>query len=127
MNLMTLMNVFAWNVLMDGEEGGWHISKFFENSQSTVKSVGGMFIILLGIVMIVVAGYNIGKALIMHGKTQTNWFITILLLLVGGAFAVGGYDLLAGIAQGMGSDVKDMGEEGGGINFIIPQLYRLFR
>jgi len=57
------------------------------------KSYGSGFIIFLGIVMIVVASFKIGKGLMTQGKPNAqpiNWFLCGGLILVGGAMAFGG-------------------------------------
>ena len=59
--------------------------------------------------MIIVSAWQIGTGLMSHGKKQTNWFVAIFLLILGGAFAVGGFGLLATIASGGQQTILDLG------------------
>lgn len=97
----------------------WSIGTFLTNATSTLKGWGGLFIVLLGVVMIVVAGVLIAKGLMSHGKTQTNWLIVILLFLIGGAFMVGGFSFLSDIAGGAKKSIEDIGS---GTGVILPWL-----
>lgn len=83
-----------------GTDNGWDLTTFFENVVQAVQRWGGMFIVLLGVIMIIVAVYQAAKGLISHGKTQTNWFITATLLILGGALAVGGWSWVYSLARG---------------------------
>lgn len=94
----------------------WDIGTFLQNATNTLKEWGNYFIILIGVVMVVVAVYQIAKGLISHGKTQTNWFVAAGLLLVGGALMVGGFTWVAGIAEGGKKTIDDLGST------IVPML-----
>lgn len=95
---------------------------FFKNAQLSLSTIGGAFISFMGLVMVVVAGWQIAKGLIGHGKTQTNWFITIGLLLAGGLFLAGGLTWLTGVSNNIGEAAKGLGE-GTTIASILPKLF----
>lgn len=108
------------NYLMSvGVPMDFKFSDFFNNAKTSLQTIGGAFISFLGLVMIVVAGWQIAKGLIGHGKTQTNWFICIGLLIVGGLFMVGGISWLTTLANNVGGAVQGLGE-GKPIEMILP-------
>ena len=95
------------------EESSWSILNLFTNAGKTVQTIGSALLVLLGIVMIVVAGVKIAKALMSNGQGQPpNWIMIIALLIVGGAFAVGGFSLISQIAAGGQQTIKDLGGKG---------------
>lgn len=90
----------------------WSLSKFFESAKTTVQTLGSSLLMVLGVIMIVVAGIKIGKGLMGGQNSQPpNWIMTIILLIVGGAFAVGGIGLLAKIAGGGQQTIEDLGND----------------
>jgi hypothetical protein len=96
------------------EHTGWSLNNFFANAKTTLYTLGSAFLCVLGVVMIVVAGVKIGKGLMGGQNSQPpNWVMTIVLLLVGGAFAVGGISLISDIASGGQQTIKDLGNDGG--------------
>lgn len=108
------------NLPMDGD--GFSFKGLFDNAKESLMTIGGAFIGLVGLVMIVVAIFQIAKALISPNKGQANWVMTIALLLVGGIFVVGSLSVIVNIAQDMGSAVQGLGE-GEVINQIVPFLF----
>ena len=88
---------------------GWSLTNFFANATKYAKKAGGWFIILLGVIMIIVAAWQIGSGFIAHGRKQTNWFIAIALLIVGGAFAAGGFTFVSKVASGGQATLNELG------------------
>lgn len=110
----------------------WDLGTFLQNAANTLKQWGGYLIVLIGVVMIIVGIYQIAKGFISHGKTQTNWFVAIALLILGGALMVGGWSWVAGIASGGKQTIDDLGNggtggAGGAGGTIIPMLLSYFR
>lgn len=101
----------------------WDIGSFLNNTKSTLQSWGSSLIILIGVVMVIVSVYKIASGLISHGKQQTNWAIAIILLIVGGAFMVGGWTFVNTVAQGGGTTINDLGNGTGAAQTIIPFLF----
>lgn len=102
----------------------WDLGTFLQNSSTTLQTWGGYFFALVGVIMIIVGIYQIAKGFISHGKTQTNWFIAIALLVIGGALLVGGWSWVAGIAKGGKKTIDDLGNGTG--DTIIPMLRSFF-
>lgn len=91
----------------------WDLGSFLQNATNTIKTWGGYLIALIGVIMIIVAVYQIAKGLISHGKQgqPTNWFVVIGLLIVGGALSISGFTWISGIAQGGKKTIEDLGKE----------------
>ncbi len=79
--------------------GSINLGKFFDNSKSAIKSWGGSFIGLIGAFMLVAAAVLICKAFIQHGRGQTNWLMLLGMIIVGGCFFVGGFDIMDSLAN----------------------------
>lgn len=105
---MNLMNFIALTGNGNGNDN-WALGNFLENATNTLKSWGDYFIILIGVIMIVVAAYQIGSGLMSHGKKQTNWFVAGALLLLGGAFMVGGFGWVSDIAKSGKTTIDELG------------------
>lgn len=87
----------------------WSISDLLKNTQSAVQTWGGLLITLLGCVLIIVGVVKIVMGLISHGKKPTNWAVIIIMIIVGGALAFGGWSLASSVAQGAGDTINDLG------------------
>lgn len=93
--------------------GAWDINALLNGLNSTLRQWGGLFVVIVGLVMVIVAVIKIAKGLISHGKSQTNWVINIVLFFVGGALCFGGgWDLIQGISQGGDATLQQIGEAG---------------
>ena len=105
------------NIVLEG--GGWDVGTFLSNDTKTLGTWGSAFVGLIGIAMLIAAVWQIAKGLMSHGRTQTNWAVAILLLIVGGAFAFGGgWGLVTDIARGGERTIRDAGTGGEIINFL---------
>ena len=109
---ITLTSLIGMLMTGGGNSSNWSIANFLTNATSAIQNWGSLVIILIGVVMIIVAVYQIAKGLISHGKTQTNWAVAILLLLIGGVFMAGGFQFVANIAQGGKTTIEDLGAGG---------------
>lgn len=112
------MTPFTMTMLFAVYFATFDIGQFVQNVVDIIKEWGGWFIIGAGAIMLVVAIYMIAKGLIMHGKTQVNWFIVAVLFIVGGALLsfASGLDAFAwvqGIAEGGKQTIEDLGGAGG--------------
>ena len=94
----------------------WDLGSFLQNATETIKQWGGYIIVLIGVVMVIVAVFKIASGLISHGKTQVSWPVAIILLILGGAFMVGGFTFVSNIASGGKKTIEDLGQT------IIPML-----
>lgn len=105
--------------LMAGSgESGWSVQNFLTNTNSTLRAWGGIIVSIIGVVMVIVAIFNIGKGLMGGGRGQVNWVLNIILFLVGGALAFGGgWTLVQDVSKG-GSDTLNQLGTGGGTYII---------
>lgn len=102
------------NLLMAAGTADWTIGHFLGNMSKTAQTYVRLIILFLGVVMLGVGVYQVAKNLISHGKGQTNWIVTIALILVGGAFAVSSsWSFIKGLASAGGNTLKDMGSGSG--------------
>ena len=88
------MNTLYMLLASSAVSGSGHagIGQFLASFQKTLAHYGSIVSSIIGIAMVVVAIYQIAKGLMSGGKGQTNWVMTIALLLIGGALAlVGGW------------------------------------
>ena len=95
---MQLMPMFDLGVLL-------------ESLVAKARTYGSGFIIFLGVIMIAVAAFKVGKGLMTQGKPNAqpiNWFLCAGLLVVGGAMAFGGFSALGNISQSLGQTVDDL-------------------
>ena len=88
----------------------WDLSTFLKNATSTVTGWLQLIVILIGIIMIGIAIFKIASGLISHGKKQINWVVNIILLILGGAFAMGGFTWVRDIAKDQKDTIDDMGK-----------------
>ena len=101
--------------------GSWDLGSFLQNATNTLKTWGSYVIILIGVVMIIASVYQIAKGLMSQGKGQPpNWAVTIILLILGGAFMVGGFSFVSNIASGGKTTIDQLGNGGG---TILPYLF----
>lgn len=49
----------------------WDLGSFLKNSNQTIQQWGGSFIMLIGVVAIIVAAYQIISGLMSHGKNKS--------------------------------------------------------
>ena len=70
--------------------GDWNIVNVINNTGDLLRIVGSALMVVIGIAMIIVGIFKIAQGMISHGKTQVNWVINILLILVGALFCAGG-------------------------------------
>lgn len=98
---------------------GWSLNVFLTKLQSSIASWGSLLVMIIGTVMVIGAAYHIAKGLMSQGKGQTNWAMTFLLLLVGGAFmASGGWTLLNTMSSGFQETINTLGGSG----FVLPWI-----
>lgn len=96
-------------LLMEG--GGGTIGKFLNSVVSAMSSYGQIIVVIIGVAMVLVGIFQIAKNLISHGKGQTNWFVTIALIVVGGVFSLsGGWGLIGKFAQSSKESLGQMTE-----------------
>ena len=100
----------------------WDLNSFLENLGDAMQSWGSLIVFVIGTAMVIGAAFFIAKGLMSQGRGQTNWALTFLLLIVGGAFMASGYagwDLLVDIADGAHTTIDDLGGGSGTSGTIL--------
>lgn len=118
---MSFFNDLQYSFLAGAASSGFDIGTFLDNSGKTLGKWFGLAAIILGLVAIIYAIYQIATGLMSHGKKQVNWFVTIALLLFGGMLTVGGggFEFVKGIAGGGQKTITDLGTGG---TIVLSQL-----
>ena len=88
---------------------GWDLTSFLDNAQSQVQTWGGAFLTLIGIVGVIWAAFQIISGLMSHGKKQVSYGTNAILLLVSGALAASGLNLVMDIAKGGQKTIEELG------------------
>ena len=98
--------------------GAWDLTAFLQNATNKVQFWGGLSFGLLGVILICISGYKIFRNFATTKQQHDpKWGMVILGLIVGGAFATGGWALLSNIASGGQKTFQDLG--GGAILFNL--------
>ncbi len=117
-SVMTALNDVAVKFMLDtGSSGGdkLDILKMMGNAGTYLKKFGNALMIIAGIVLVIIAVFQIVRGLAGGGRGQVNWVMSIACLLIGGMLLVGGWNMAAGFAA-IGKDtVEEM--VGQDINF----------
>ena len=105
--LMCMMN----NLLLD-----WSVENVLSNVKGKLVQWGALIMMIVGVVMIIVAIFKIAQGLMSHGKTQVNWVINILLIIIGAIFCAGSAFFTNTLTadDGLGADIADELESLGG-------------
>lgn len=93
----------------------WDVGTFLKNATTTLQFWGGLFISLLGVVLIVYAVVMIVKYFTSKGQSQDGPLKIFFCILIGGALLGGGWKLISEIAKGGEKSIRDMGSGSGGI------------
>lgn len=89
----------------------FNLGTLLETLVDKARKYGSGFIIFLGVIMIAVAAFKIGKGLMTQGKPNAqpiNWFLCGGLLLVGGTMAFGGFSAMGKFAQTVDATADDL-------------------
>lgn len=96
----------------------WDVVSFLTNAASYVKTGGGALLILMGIAALVWGGVLLLKKLMGGQQNQDSWVKIILMIIIGGAIAVGGFALVFTIGSGGKKTIDDLG----GATFLLDSL-----
>lgn len=103
-----------FNLMLAAMASKWDISTFLTNLTNQLQRWGGLVIVLIGTVMIIVAVWKLATGLMKQGQGQTNWFIVLILFLVGGAFVAAGsggaWKFVTDIAGGGKDTIEGLGK-----------------
>lgn len=95
------------NYLASGS--GWDLTSFLDSSKEQVTQWGGAFLMLVGVVGVIWAAFQIISGLMSNGKKQVSYGTQTILLLVSGALATTGISLVMDIAAGGQKTIEDLG------------------
>lgn len=104
------LKVFELMMFLAGNGGGWSINNVLNHTKERLVDWGSILIMVIGVVMIIVGIFKIAQALISHGKTQVNWVINILLIVIGALFCAGSVffrNLTSDDANGVGAGIQN--------------------
>lgn len=87
----------------------WDLTSFLDNANSQVTTWGGAFLMLVGVVGVIWAAFQIISGLISHGKKQVSYGTNVILLLVSGALSTTGLNLVMKIASGGKETIESLG------------------
>lgn len=87
----------------------WDLVSFFENAGEYAKTGGGALLVAMGIVALVWGGVLLLKKLMAGQQNQDSWIKIIMLMIIGGAIAVGGFALIFEIGSGGKTTIEDLG------------------
>ncbi len=89
----------------------WSLGGLIGAIQSTILNYGKIIIMIVGLVMLIVGIYQVGKNLITHGKGQTNWIVTGALIVIGGALMLTtSWDMVLNVAKGGNTTIGNLGQ-----------------
>lgn len=87
----------------------WDLKSFLENSTEYLKTVGGAFLVLMGVAAVIWGAVLLIKKLMGGQQNQDNWIKILALVILGGAIAVGGFALVFEIGSGGKKTIEDLG------------------
>ncbi|WP_026820072.1 hypothetical protein [Arthrobacter castelli] len=97
----------AW----DNPSAAWDVKSLLTNAKTWVQTAGGMLLMLLGAAALVWGGVKLFKKLTASKQKgqETEWWEIIALIIVGGAMATGGWQLISMIGSGGQETIQDLG------------------
>ncbi|MFJ2662601.1 hypothetical protein [Arthrobacter koreensis] len=87
----------------------WDLVSFLENAGEYIKVAGGAFLILVGLAALVWGAFLALKKLMGGMQNQDSWGKIIIMVILGGAIAVGGFSLVFTIGSGGRKTIEDLG------------------
>lgn len=89
----------------------WDVVSFLTNAASYAKTAGGALLILMGVFSLIWGGVQLVIKLIggAQSQNQTSWIKIILMIIIGGAIAVGGFAMVFTIGSGGKKTIDDLG------------------
>ena len=90
-------------------DGSFDLITFLSNVTEYLQVIGKYLLFIIGIVMIIVAIYQIAKGLAGGGRGQVNWVSAIVCLLIGGALLAGGWSLATSLAATGANTIEELG------------------
>lgn len=121
MSTITTIAAQTGGTLFGGVTANWDLGSALENGTEYIKYLGAGFLTLMGVIGIIYGGYLLVKKLMAGQQNQDSWVKIVLLIIVGGALSVSGFDLISEIASGGKTTIEELG----GGTIIVPLLESL--
>ena len=86
--------------------GGNDFNTFLDNAGGDITRWAGVIVGILGIIALLAGVYFLVTGLISQGKKHVSWVVVVLLFVVGGMMAVGGWSTVASIGAGLNETVN---------------------
>lgn len=106
--------------------GAWDLGSFLENGKSALETWGGLALMALGTAGLIVGAFFGVKKLMANQQSQgqqKGWGTIGGLIIVGGALATGGFQLVSTVGSGGQQTIEDLG--GGAILLGLDQVTSL--
>jgi len=89
-------------------QADWSIEKMFTNATSVLNTLGGSFLMLVGLICVIAAVVFIAQKLLSE-QSRRSWVTVVLLIVFGGAMIAGGISMFVNIAAGTHSTIEQLG------------------
>lgn len=118
MVLMSFLPASVMSAVMDVNTllMDWKINNVLAKVKGNLREWGKLLMMIVGVVMIIFGIFKIAQGMISHGKTQVNWVINILLIVVGALFCAGAtfFDSLTkengGVGSALANELNSLGQ-----------------
>lgn len=97
------------------------VTTFIKNGTTTAQGWFSGLTLLAGLVCIFIGIWQTASGLWSQGKKQTNWIVTIGLILFGGALTAtgGGFEFMKDMAGGGRKTIEDLGKGKSGAIMLL--------
>lgn len=92
-------------------DGAFDLGSLLRNGKTLASTLGGLFLILMGLVAVIMAGVFLITKLMKgsQGQSKHGWGQIIALGVVGGAIFTGGLTFLLNISSGAQTTIEQLG------------------
>ena len=97
---------------MESGSSSWSIGNLLDSVQSLIPDWGGTVLMIAGMILMVWMGVLLVMKFLKKGQDQTSWGLIIAGLIVGGALAFGGWELISDIGEGGRQTIDELGRGG---------------
>lgn len=88
---------------------GWELITMLTNAGEYLKTVGGQVVIILGICILIYGAVQVVSAIWGRQGGGGAWLKALLAFVVGGAFMIGGWQIITNISQGGNDTINQLG------------------
>ena len=103
---MNFLNAVMLNTIALMYDGS--IGTFIQTMGKNIGSWVKMIVMIIGVIMVGAGIYQTAKNLISHGKGQTNWIVTLALIIIGAILMLsGGWEFIQTFSGAGEKTLKD--------------------